>query len=231
MCSKVNRAAATTPDRRSEQQSGGLIEGFKLLASYFDADTQDQLAAEVREIMAIAPLFTPAMPRSGKPFSVQMTNAGALGWVSDVEGYRYQAVHPVTGRPWPPIPEILLRLWRDVAEVSCAPEACLVNYYDAGARLGSHKDADEEDMRAPVVSVSLGADGVFHIGGLKRADPKVRMTLRSGDVVVMAGPSRCAYHGIDRIKAGSSSLFADDGRINLTLRRVTKFEAGPNGPR
>lgn len=202
-----------------------------MLAGYFDDDAQKQLAAEVREIMAIAPLFTPAMPRSGKPFSVQMTNAGALGWVSDVEGYRYQAVHPVTGRPWPSIPDILLRLWRDVAEVSCAPEACLVNFYDAGARLGSHKDADEEDMRAPVVSVSLGADGVFHIGGLKRADPKVRMTLRSGDVVVMGGLSRCAYHGIDRITAGSSSLFPGDGRINLTLRRVTQFEALPNGPR
>ncbi len=201
-----------------------MVEGFRLLAGYFDADAQGQLAAEVREIMAVAPLFTPKMPRSGKPFSVQMTNAGALGWVSDASGYRYQAVHPVTGLPWPPIPGILERLWRDVADVPCAPEACLVNFYDAGAKLGSHKDADEEDMRVPVVSVSLGADAVFHIGGLKRADPKVRMTLRSGDVVVMGGLSRCAYHGIDRIKAGGSRLFHGEGRINLTLRRVTNFD-------
>ncbi len=201
----------------------GQISGFRLLAGYFDLDAQRRLAGEVREIIAAAPLFVPKMPRTGKPFSVRMTNAGPLGWVSDADGYRYQAGHPETGMAWPVIPDVLMRLWRDVAAVPCAPEACLVNVYRYGARLGSHKDLDEDEMRAPVVSVSLGDEAKFHIGGLKRSDPKSRMMLCSGDVVVMGGASRLAYHGIDAVAAGSSQLLAEGGRINLTLRRVSKF--------
>lgn len=150
-----------------------------------------------------------------------MTNCGQIGWLTDKEGgYRYQATHPVTGQPWPPIPPLLLDLWDDVAQSPLEPEACLINYYGASAKLGSHRDEDEEDRSAPVVSVSLGDDAVFHVGGLKRSDPKQRMTLRSGDVVVLGGAARLAYHGIDRLLPGTSDLLAEGGRINLTLRRV-----------
>ena len=128
------------------------------------------------------------MPRSGKPFSVQMTNCGALGWVSDkAGGYRYQSTHPETGRPWPKIPDKLLALWADVADWPGNPEACLINYYAVGAKLGSHVDGDEVETGAPVVSVSLCDDAVFHVGGLKRRDPKTRIVLKSGDVLILGG--------------------------------------------
>lgn len=155
--------------------------------------------------------------------SVRMTNCGPLGWVTDQErGYRYQAVHPVTGYPWPAIPPALLDLWSQVSDYPAPPEACLINYYSSSARMGSHRDADEQDFSAPVVSVSLGDDAVFHVGGPRRADPKARMILKSGDVVVLGGEARLAYHGIDRMLPGTSDLLNEGGRINLTLRRVTK---------
>lgn len=163
------------------------------------------------------------MPRTGKEMSVRMTNCGALGWVTDQErGYRYQAQHPVTGRPWPAIPAELIDLWSEVADHPAPPEACLVNYYSHIAKMGSHRDADEQDFSAPVVSVSLGDDAVFHVGGPRRSDLKTRMTLKSGDVVVLGGESRLAYHGIDRMLPATSDLLDEGGRINLTLRRVTK---------
>jgi len=201
--------------------------GFVHMPGYFDPRSQAELLREVEEITRRAPFYTPTMPKSGKPLSVKMTNAGSLGWVTDKEGgYRYQPVHPVTGQPWPAIPDLLLRLWEDVAHYPALPEACLINFYGAGAKLGSHVDTDEEDTRAPVVSISLGDDAVFHIGGHKRADPKTRMILRSGDVVVLGGDARLAYHGVDRICPGTSSLIPGGGRINLTLRRVTKPHLG-----
>lgn len=172
--------------------------------------------------MAEAPTFKPTMPRTGKPFGVEMTNCGPLGWVSDRErGYRYQAMHPVTGRPWPAMPDLLLDLWREAADYAQPPEACLVNLYRPGTRMGSHVDRDEQDFDAPVLSVSLGASAIFHVGGVTRSDPKVRIELRSGDVFVLGGASRRAYHGIDRLVAGGPDLVAGGGRINLTLRRVT----------
>ena len=144
-----------------------------------------------------------------------------LGWVSDkAGGYRYQAEHPQTGLPWPPMPAMLLEVWREVAGYPLPPEACLINYYAAGAKMGAHRDEDEDDTRAPVVSLSLGDDAIFHIGGLERAAPKQRITVRSGDVVVLGGAARMAYHGIDRIHPGTSTLLGEGGRINLTLRRV-----------
>jgi alkylated DNA repair protein (DNA oxidative demethylase) len=153
-----------------------------------------------------------------------MTNCGPLGWVSDKErGYRYQATHIETGRPWPPMPQRLLDLWRDHAAFDGPPEACLINHYPAGAKMGSHRDKDEDEPRAPVLSVSLGDDAVFHVGGSKRADPKVRVTLRSGDVCLLGGPARFAFHGIDRILPGTSDLVPGGGRINLTLRRVKRL--------
>lgn len=200
-----------------------IIQGLRMLPAFFHRQQQEALLKILRSIIVEAPLYAPAMPRTGKLLSVRMTNCGSLGWLTDKDrGYRYESAHPVTGRPWPPIPELLLRLWREVAGSLLAPEACLINYYAASARLGSHRDEDEQDRSAPVVSVSLGDDAVFHVGGLKRSDPKTRMTLRSGDVVVLGGKARLAYHGIDRILPGTSDLLPEGGRINLTLRRVTK---------
>jgi alkylated DNA repair protein (DNA oxidative demethylase) len=189
---------------------------------YLDRDGQHALLDELREVLRAAPLFTPRMPRTDKPFSVRMTNCGPLGWVSDAEGYRYQARHPETGRPWPPIPQRVLAAWRELAPDSPQPEACLVNMYDASARMGLHQDRDEQEFSAPVVSLSLGNDAVFRIGGTTRNAPTRSFRLRSGDAMSLGGPARLAYHGVDRIVAGTSTLLAKGGRINLTLRRVTK---------
>ncbi len=202
-----------------------LPDGFRLIAGALSLPEQKALMSAIQDAIASAPLFQPRMPRSGRPFSVRMTNCGPLGWVSDKErGYRYQPVHLETGRPWPPIPETLLELWRTYARVQGLPEACLINHYPAGAKMGSHRDADEQEPRAPVLSVSLGDDAVFHVGGTDRSDPKVRVTLRSGDICILGGPARFAYHGIDRILPGTSGIVPGGGRINLTLRRVTPFD-------
>jgi DNA oxidative demethylase len=196
---------------------------FRHLPQALDAASQAGLRDAILQVLADAPLFQPAMPRTGKPFSVRMSNCGPLGWVSDkTGGYRYQATHPETGRPWPAMPEALLALWRDVARCPAPPEACLINLYDGKAKMGAHQDRDEADFTAPVLSVSLGDDAVFHVGGLKRTDPKVRVTLRSGDVLVLEGESRLAFHGIDRVLPDTSLLLPQGGRINLTLRRVTQ---------
>lgn len=201
-----------------------MIDGFQHYSAYFGTAAQLRLLERVRRIVEKAPLYRPAMPRTGKSFSVEMTNCGTLGWISDAaRGYRYEDRHPATGQPWPEIPDELMQLWRNVSCCDAPPQACLINYYRPGARLGSHVDADEEDRTAPVVSVSLGDDAVFHVGGQKRHDAKTRVILASGDVVVLGGPARLAYHGIDRIKAGTSGILAEGGRFNLTLRRVTRF--------
>jgi len=183
---------------------------------------QEALLGELRGIVAEAPFYTPTTPRTGKPMSVRMTNCGELGWLTDKEkGYRYEPVHPETGKPWPPIPQQLLKLWEEVAEFPAPPEACLINYYAKGTKMGLHRDEDEETFDAPVVSISLGDTAMFRIGGLTRKDPTRRIELESGDVVVFGGEDRLIYHGIDRIVAGSSDLLPEGGRINLTLRRVT----------
>ncbi|MGX1097498.1 alpha-ketoglutarate-dependent dioxygenase AlkB family protein [Amorphus sp. MBR-141] len=194
-----------------------------LLPERFDAAAQ-------RALLRAAPWFVPRMPRTGKAFSVRMTNCGPLGWVSDVDGYRYQPLHPATGRPWPAIPQPLLDLWAAVSGVEAPPEACLVNLYDTKARMGLHQDRDEQTFEAPVVSVSLGDTAVFRIGGTTRKGPTRSVRLASGDVIVFGGDDRLAFHGIDRIIAGSSTLMPDGGRINLTLRRVTPVGAPPAAP-
>ena len=202
-------------------------EGFRYLPGLLGADAQAALVGELRDLVAQAPLYRPAMPKSGRPFSVRMTNAGSHGWFSDREGYRYVARHPVTGRPWPAVPAALLALWRRVACYPADPECCLVNFYAADARMGLHRDTDEETFAAPVVSLSLGDTAVFRIGGPGRHGPTTSLKLRSGDVVVLAGAARLAYHGIDRVLGGSSRLLDREeweggGRINVTLRRVTR---------
>lgn len=188
-----------------------------------DRAAQGALLTEIRRIIAEAPLFTPTMPRSGKPMSVRMTNCGPLGWVTDKgRGYRYQPTHPVTGKPWPKMPQVLLDLWNEVSRYPAPPEACLINYYAGAAKMGLHQDKDEEDFVAPVLSVSLGDTGIFRVGGKSRKDATQTIELKSGDVVVLGGEDRLAHHGIDRIFPGTSDLLAEGGRFNLTLRRVTK---------
>jgi len=205
--------------------------GFRQLTGYLELSRQRALLAALEGVLAEAPLYTPAMPNSGKPLSVRMSNCGCLGWVTDKDGgYRYQSTHPVTGAAWPAMPEEVLAVWAEVAGYPAPPEACLINYYSASARLGSHVDADEEDTAAPVVSISLGDDAVFHIGGATRSDPKLRLVLRSGDVVILGGAARRAYHGVDRIIAGTSGLLPQGGRFNLTMRRVTRPLLPPAGP-
>jgi alkylated DNA repair protein (DNA oxidative demethylase) len=162
------------------------------------------------------------MPKTGKPFSVRMSNCGPLGRVADEKGYRYQATHPETGAPWPPMPARLLAVWAALAPGAPPPEACLINLYDATARMGLHQDRDEAELSAPVVSLSLGDTALFRVGGLTRGGPTRSFRLGSGDAMTLGGPGRLAFHGIDRIYAGGSTLLAEGGRINLTMRRVTR---------
>ena len=214
--------AANAPQPDDPAAPTPFAAGFRVLAERYDLTAQHVLLKEVERAIAAAPLFTPRMPRTGTPFSVRMTNCGPLGWVSDRDGYRYQPTHPDTGDPWPPIPKMLIDLWREVGAPS-EPQACLVNVYGQGAKMGLHQDSDEETFDAPVVSVSLGATAVFRIGGVRRRGPTRSVRLASGDVVLLAGDARRSYHGIDRIIPATSGLLADGGRINLTLRRVTRW--------
>lgn len=196
--------------------------GLRVFPEYLDGERQAKLLAEVRRILTAEPLFTPRMPKSGRPFTVRMSNCGPLGWVSDECGYRYQPTHPTTARPWPPIPQTLIRLWNELARYPGAPEACLINFYGANAKMGLHQDRDEADFRAPVISISLGDACLFRVGGLKRSEPTRAFRLCSGDVLVLDDNARLAFHGVDRIYPGTSSLLPNGGRINLTLRRVTQ---------
>ena len=202
----------------------GSLAGFRLYPGHFDRPGQVELLAAVRETLQTAPLFTPRMPKSGRLFSVRMSNCGPLGWVSDEAGYRYQPTHPVTGRPWPPMPDILIAAWNDLAGYPSPPEACLINFYGPAAKMGLHQDRDEEDFAAPVVSLSLGDSCLFRVGGLKRSDPTRSVRLSSGDAVVLGGDTRLAFHGVDRIEPGTSTLLPEGGRINLTMRRVNSFD-------
>lgn len=199
-----------------------LPKGVRHMPGFLSREVQNGLVESIREVVKAAPLYTPAMPKTGKEMSVRMTNCGSLGWVTDKErGYRYQPTHPVTGEPWPPIPEALLALWREVAGYPHPPEACLVNFYTDTAKMGLHQDRDEREFAAPVVSVSLGDACLFRVGGTKRDDRTVSFRLESGDVVVLGGEGRLAFHGVDRIYPMTSALLKNGGRINLTLRRVT----------
>lgn len=198
-----------------------LPDGVRYLPGYLDRKGQEALVDEIRQVVTEAPLYVPEMPRTGKPMSVRMTNCGPLGWVTDKgRGYRYQASHPVTDRPWPAIPSRLLELWAKVADYPKPPEACLVNFYDNQARMGLHQDKDETDLSAPVLSISLGNTCVFRIGGTERNEPTRSFRLTSGDVLVLGGAGRLCFHGVDRVYPETSTLLRNGGRINLTLRRV-----------
>jgi alkylated DNA repair protein (DNA oxidative demethylase) len=195
------------------------LAGFRLLPGRLDLEAQQALAREVLRLGEAAPPYRPRTP-GGKSMSVTMTNLGPLGWVTDARGYRYQPRHPLTEQPWPPIPALLNQLWAELCDPDVAPDCCLVNYYDADAKMGLHRDQDEADFRFPVLSVSLGDSALFRLGGLRRSDPTGQIRLASGDVCVLGGEARLAYHGVDRILAGSSRLIPGGGRINLTLRRA-----------
>ncbi len=199
-----------------------VVNGCRYFPRFLTKKVQLELLCNIRKALAKAPLYQPVMPRTGKPFSVRMSNMGDLGWVSDkVQGYRYQGVHPLTQQPWPAMPELLIDLWTDLTGFSLPPEACLINYYSAAARMGLHKDADEQNLQAPILSISLGDKARFRLGGKKRRDPTRTLILESGDVLILEPPLRLAYHGIDHLLAGSSRLLDEGGRFNLTLRRVT----------
>jgi alkylated DNA repair protein (DNA oxidative demethylase) len=202
-----------------------IAPGVAYHPGFLDRAAQEALRDDVFAILADAPLFRPRMPRTGRPFSVEMSNCGPLGWVSDERGYRYQATHPETGRPWPAMPARLLDAWALMAPGASPPEACLINSYDSDARMGLHQDRDEEELAAPVVSLSLGDAALFRVGGLARNAPTRSFRLASGDAMSLAGEGRLAFHGVDRIYPGSSSLLPQGGRINLTLRRVSKAAA------
>ena len=193
----------------------------RVIAGALSAEIQNRLVAEVLTAAALAPFYRPVTP-SGR-MSVEITSLGVLGWTSDARGYRYEPRHPQTGLPWPPIPQSLLQLWSSLSAASAKPDSCLVNLYRTGARMGLHQDRDEVDFDAPVLSISLGDTAVFRIGGLTRRAPSRTIRLASGDICLLAGPSRMAFHGIDRIIPGSSQLIPGGGRVNLTLRR-----AGPS---
>ncbi|MGF9695062.1 alpha-ketoglutarate-dependent dioxygenase AlkB [Rhizobium sp. 0TCS1.26] len=198
-----------------------LLGGIRHIPDQLDRPAQEQLVEQIRAVVAEAPLYVPELPGTGKPMSVRMTNCGSLGWVTDRQhGYRYQPHHPVTGKPWPPIPPELLDLWERFAAYPKPPEACLVNFYADDARMSLHQDRDELDLDAPVLSISLGNTCLFRVGGLKRNDPTGSFRLSSGDIVVIGGEGRLAFHGVDRIYPATSTLLKNGGRINLTLRRV-----------
>ncbi len=195
---------------------------MRLLPGFLDRDAQRALLAGIRALLAEAPLYSPVMPRSGKPLSVRMSNCGPLGWLSEIGGYRYAGTHPVTGVPWPAIPAPVLDLWNRATGVAYAPEACLINYYGPDARLGLHRDEDEDAKGAPILSISLGDTALFRMGGPTRKSSTRSVHLSSGDCVVLEGPSRDWFHGVDRILPGTSTLLPEGGRFNLTLRRVTQ---------
>lgn len=200
-----------------------LPNGAKWVPGYLDRKAQEALVECIRGLVLQAPLFVPAMPRTGKPMSVRMTNCGKLGWVTDKErGYRYQATHPVTGKPWPEMPAEILKLWEELSGYAHKPEACLINFYNETAKMGLHQDRDEADFDAPVVSMSLGDSCLFRIGENTRSGRTTSFKLQSGDAVILTGKSRLAFHGVDRIYPDTSTLLKNGGRINLTLRRVTK---------
>lgn len=194
------------------------MEGFRFWPGALSASGQASLLAEALQAVEQAPFYRPVTP-GGRPFSVEMTGMGPLGWVSDRAGYRYQPTHPVTGAPWPPMPERLAELWRELTRWPEPPDACLVNLYRGPAKMGLHQDRDEEDLGAPVLSVSLGDTAVFRIGAAG-GGPTRTVRLASGDVCALTGPARLARHGIDRVIVGSSTLIPGGGRINLTLRKA-----------
>ncbi|MEZ5753290.1 MAG: alpha-ketoglutarate-dependent dioxygenase AlkB [Paracoccaceae bacterium] len=201
------------------------IRGLHYFPGLLDPSHQQALLSELRQVVAAAPLYAPVTP-GGRPMSVRMTSAGRLGWITDGRGYRYEPRHP-SGKAWPPIPQDVLAIWHRITGLARGPDCCLVNFYGEGTKMGLHQDRDEGDFSFPVLSISLGDEALFRIGGTDRKDPTESFWLKSGDVLLMGGPARLAWHGIDRLRFRSSRLLPGGGRINLTLRVV---ETGATSP-
>ncbi len=205
----------TRPSREAMADGAVLLRGF---ARPFETE----LLPALRAIVKRAP-FRHLITPGGHRMSVAMTNCGSVGWVSDNTGYRYDAIDPESGQPWPAMPPVLQRLAANAADDAgfsgFAPEACLINRYVPGAKLSLHQDKDELDLAAPIVSVSLGLPAVFLFGGPKRADKPVRYRLEHGDVVVWGGPSRLFFHGVASLADGEHAVMGGQ-RINLTFRKV-----------
>ncbi len=186
------------------------------------SDCEADLLAAAWSVAAQSP-FRRMVTRSGGMLSVAMTNCGTVGWVSDARGYRYDRIDPLNGRPWPAMPSLFGGVARRAATAAgydrFAPDACLINRYEARTKLSLHQDRDELDLAAPIVSVSLGLPATFLFGGLERRAPATRVRVESGDVVVWGGASRLAYHGVAPLVAGEHRL-AGACRINLTFRQV-----------
>jgi alkylated DNA repair protein (DNA oxidative demethylase) len=195
------------------------VREFQIHAGYLPVAEQLTLVSDLRACLSQAPLIQPVTQR-GRPMSVRMSAAGTFGWISDRAGYRYERRHP-SGAHWPPIPDALMTLWHNLVPEARAPECCLINWYTGDAKMGMHQDRDEADLTQPVLSVSLGDDALFRMGNETRGGNTESVWLRSGDVVVMQGAARLAFHGIDRVRPNSSALLQNGGRINLTLRVVT----------
>lgn len=194
------------------------VGGIVVHQEHLNAYEQAGLVEQVRRVVRAAPLYRPET-RAGRKMSVRMTSAGTFGWISDRRGYRYERQHP-DGQDWPPMPPMALDIWRAVSGVARDPQSCLINFYDADAKMGMHQDRDEGDFAMPVVSVSLGDEALFRVGGAERGGKTQSIWLKSGDVAVLGGAARLNFHGIDRLRAGSSSLLPKGGRINLTMRVV-----------
>ena len=194
--------------------------GAQFFPACLSREQQVALTSKIRALLPLAPLYTPTMPRSGKPLSVRMTNFGEVGWMSDKDGYRYQAKHPETGKPWPDIPDSILSIWTSLLPHAPLPDACLVNFYAPTAKMGLHQDRDERDFGVPVLSISLGDTALVRLGGQTRSDATQSFKLSSGDVMILAGEDRLAFHGVDRIYPETSTLLRQGGRINITLRKA-----------
>ena len=192
------------------------FQGAKVWKGLLARAEQQALVNDLRTAAGSAPFRQYETP-GGHKMSVRMTGAGDYAWTSSRSGYAYTAKQP-NGEPWPAIPERLLEVWRNVTGLERLPDSCLINFYGEGAKMGLHQDADEADARWPVVSISLGDDAQFRVGGQNRRDPTKSIWLSSGDIVVLSGASRLAYNGIDKTKFGSSTLFERGGRLNVTLR-------------
>ncbi|GGY24227.1 DNA oxidative demethylase AlkB [Paludibacterium paludis] len=205
------------PPGEAERIGAGsaLLRGFALPSA---AD----LVAAVDAVISAAPFRRMSTP-GGQAMSVTMSNAGALGWITDRRGYRYSPVDPQSGRPWPPLPGCVLSLGRAAAALAgyedFVPDACLINRYEPGSRMSLHQDRDEKDFDAPIVSISLGLPAVFLFGGLSRSERTARVTLAHGDVLVWGGPDRLRFHGVMPLGAGEHPV-TGACRINLTLRKA-----------
>jgi DNA oxidative demethylase len=214
-------AAELFDSHDAAQRQERLGEGAVILRGYA-LHYEAALVAALEEIVAAAP-FRHMVTPGGQTMSVAMTNCGEAGWITDRRGYRYESIDPASGRPWPPLPAIFEELAASAAAAAgyagFAPDACLVNCYEPGARLTLHQDKNERDPAAPIVSVSLGLPAKFLFGGLARSDRPLRILVEHGDVAVWGGPTRFVYHGVDPLKDGHHALMGRR-RINLTFRKA-----------